>query len=125
MWFSPSWRSSWLCIGDTGEGSVLRVPFRPFWWWFWTDLPGDRPQAIALTTLVAVDCCVDLYAAYLLAKQFPGWAMVLRLSLSLGYIAQFFLYVAFRKVFPPGYSYWGMDQVYSDPVLYMLIWIVG
>lgn len=86
---------------------------------------GTRPQAVALTTLAAADCCLDIYSAIRLRKKWQGWALVLRLLLSLGYIAQFFVYVGFRKVFPRNYAYWGMTAAYSEPVVYLLLWVLG
>lgn len=86
---------------------------------------GNRPQAVALITLVAVDCCLDLYSAARQNKKWQGWALLVRLLLSLSYIAQFFVNVGFRKVFPDDYSYWGMSAGYSEPVVYLLLWLLG
>lgn len=85
----------------------------------------NRPQALALMTIVAVDSCLDLYSVIWLKKKWPGWATALRLLLALGYIAQFFVYLDFRKVFPPHYTYWGMREGYSEPVVYLLLLALG
>lgn len=75
--------------------------------------------------LVAAECCLDIYTAIRARKKWQGWALVLRLLFSLGYIAQFFVYVGFREVFPRNYSYWGMNAAYSEPVVYLLLWVLG
>lgn len=80
---------------------------------------------MALLTFVAVDFCLDIYAVVRLQKKWQGWASMLRLLLSLGYIAQFVVYVGFRKVFPRHYAYWGMNAGYSEPVVYLLLWVIG
>lgn len=85
----------------------------------------DRPQAVALVTLVAVDCGLDLYSVVRARRNWQGWALFFRLLLSLGYLAQFLLYVGFRKVLPRHYAFWGMDATYSEPVVYLLLWIIG
>lgn len=51
--------------------------------------------------------------------------MLLRLLAGLGYIAMFLVYVGFREVFPHGYSYWGMGSGFSDPVVYLFLWVIG
>lgn len=37
----------------------------------------------------------------------------------------FLVYVGFREVFPHGYSYWGMGSGFSDPVVYLFLWVIG
>lgn len=37
----------------------------------------------------------------------------------------FLVYVGFREVFPHGYSYWGMGSGFSDPVVYIFLWVIG
>lgn len=37
----------------------------------------------------------------------------------------FLVYVGFREVFPRGYSYWGMASGFSDPVVYLFLWVIG
>lgn len=37
----------------------------------------------------------------------------------------FLVYVGFREVFPRGYSYWGMASGFSDPVVYLFLWVLG
>lgn len=59
------------------------------------------------------------------SKKWQGATLLLRLLLSLGYIAQFFLYVGFRPVFPKDYAYWGMRAGFSEPVVYILLWVTG
>lgn len=85
----------------------------------------SRPQAIAVTTFVAVDCALDIYHVVRVRQKWQGWATGLRLLLALGYLAQFLVYVGYRRVFPPGYAYWGMGAEYSGPVVYLCIWFIG
>lgn len=84
-----------------------------------------RPQAIALTSLVAVDCCLDIYSVARLRESWQGWAMVLRLILALGDIAQFFIYVGYRQIFQSDYAYWGMGAAFAEPVVYLLLLALG
>lgn len=51
--------------------------------------------------------------------------MALRLLLAMGYIVQFLIYVGFRKVFPQGYAFWGMTEGYSEPIVYLLLLLLG
>lgn len=51
--------------------------------------------------------------------------MAFRLLLAISYIAQFLVYVGYRNVFPPRYAYWGMAEGYSDPVVYVLLLVLG
>lgn len=75
--------------------------------------------------IVAADCCLDIYAVIRLRKDWQGWAIVARLLLGLGHIAQFLVYVGFRRVFPARYAYWGMTAGYSEPVVYLLLLGLG
>lgn len=86
---------------------------------------SHRPQVIVLVTLVAVDCCLDLNSVTRARRKWQGWALFLRFLLALGYLAQFLLYVSFRRVFPRQYAFWGMNAGYSDPVVYLLLWVIG
>lgn len=58
-------------------------------------------------------------------RKWQAWALVLRLLAGLGYVAMFLVYVGFREVFPHGYSYWGMGSGFSDPVVYLFLWVIG
>ncbi|KAJ4385688.1 hypothetical protein N0V93_010117 [Gnomoniopsis smithogilvyi] len=83
------------------------------------------PQAITLTSLVAADSCLDLFAVIRLRKRWPGWAVALRLLLAMTYIAQFLVYIGYRQVFPARYAYWGLPEGYSDPVVYIILLALG
>lgn len=85
----------------------------------------DRPQAIAHVNLVAVDSCLDVYSVARLRKKWQGWAIVVRPLLALGHIAQFLVYVGFRRVFPPDYAYWEMKAADSEPVIYLVLLLLG
>jgi hypothetical protein len=86
---------------------------------------GYRPPAIALTSLVATDISLDIYAVSRAKTKWQALALILRLLCGLGYIAMFLVYVGFREVFPQGYSYWGMSSGFSDPVVYLFLWVIG
>lgn len=91
-----------------------------------TELPrGHRPPAIALTILVATDISLDIYSVARAKKKWQSLALVARLLVGLGYIAMFLVYVGFREVFPRGYAYWGMTSGFSDPIVYLLLWVIG
>ncbi|KAH8765442.1 hypothetical protein F5883DRAFT_645258 [Diaporthe sp. PMI_573] len=83
----------------------------------------QRPPAIALTSLVATDISLDIYAVSRAKTKWQALALILRLLCGLGYIAMFLVYVGFREVFPQGYSYWGMSSGFSDPVVYLFLWL--
>lgn len=85
----------------------------------------QRPPAIALTSLVATDISLDIYAVSRAKTKWQALALILRLLCGLGYIAMFLVYVGFREVFPQGYSYWGMSSGFSDPVVYLFLWVIG
>lgn len=86
---------------------------------------GYRPPAIALTILVATDVSLDVYSVGRAKKKWQALALILRLLCGLGYVAMFLVYVGFREVFPHGYSYWGMSSGFSDPVVYLFLWVIG
>lgn len=91
-----------------------------------TDLPRVyRPPAIALTILVATDVALDIYSVGRAKSKWQALALIFRLLCGLGYIAMFLVYVGFREVFPHGYSYWGMNSGFSDPVVYLFLWVIG
>lgn len=75
--------------------------------------------------LVAIDIFLDIYSVGRAKKKWQAWALLLRLLAGLGYIAMFLVYVGFREVFPHGYSYWGMESGFSDPVVYIFLWVIG
>lgn len=85
----------------------------------------QRPPAIALTVLVATDISLDIYSVGRAKRKWQALALLLRLLAGLGYIAMFLVYVGFREVFPHGYSYWGMGSGFSDPVVYLFLWVIG
>lgn len=88
-------------------------------------LRGYRPPAIALTILVAIDVALDIYSVGRAQSKWQALALIFRLVCGLGYIAMFLVYVGFREVFPHGYSYWGMSSGFSDPVVYLFLWVIG
>lgn len=91
-----------------------------------TELPRrHRPPAIALTILVATDISLDIYSVARAKKKWQALPLIARLLCGLGYIAMFLVYVGFREVFPRGYAYWGMGSGFSDPVVYLLLWVIG
>lgn len=75
--------------------------------------------------LVATDISLDIYSIGRAKKKWQALALLLRLLAGLGYIAMFLVYVGFREVFPHGYSYWGMGSGFSDPVVYIFLWVIG
>lgn len=75
--------------------------------------------------LVATDIFLDIYSVGRAKKKWQALALLLRLLAGLGYIAMFLVYVGFREVFPHGYSYWGMGSGFSDPVVYIFLWVIG
>ena len=42
-----------------------------------------------------------------------------------GYLAVFTVYVAFGRVFPPGYTYWSLPAGFVAPVVYLFLWLLG
>lgn len=78
-----------------------------------------------LIAVVAADFCLDIYAVIRLRKDWLGWAIVFRLLLGLGYIAQFLVYIGVQQIFPSRYTYWDLTTRYSEPVVYILLLGLG
>jgi hypothetical protein len=55
----------------------------------------------------------------------PGWALLLRLFFGMAYLATFMAYVGVGRVFPSGYTYWGLPVGFAGPVVYLFLWLLG
>jgi len=84
-----------------------------------------RPQAISLVVLVALDILLDLAALAHVSRPRRGWPLLLRLLLGIGYLAIFMTYVGLGRVFPWGFSYWGIAPGFAGPVVYLFLWLIG
>jgi hypothetical protein len=80
---------------------------------------------VTLTVLLSIDILVDLFAAVRARHPWLGTAVLLRLILGIGYLAIFMVYVGLGLVFPPNFSYWGIERGYAGPVVYLFLWLIG
>ncbi|KAF9873775.1 hypothetical protein CkaCkLH20_08885 [Colletotrichum karsti] len=99
--------------------------------WFLYNVPfplsyRTGPAAVALIIMLSTDILLDARSIVHAHDPWPGWALILRLVLGLGYIAVFAVYIAFGgDVFAPDFEYWGMSDSYGRVLAYMFLWGLG
>lgn len=84
-----------------------------------------RPQAITLCVFLGIDAGFDAFSVAFFRSLWPGWVLLLRLIFGVGYLAIFMAYIGIGRVFPYGYTYWGLDRGYAGPVVYLFLWLIG
>ncbi|OAA59096.1 hypothetical protein SPI_06298 [Niveomyces insectorum RCEF 264] len=84
-----------------------------------------EPQAVTLIALLSFDILLDQYTIWRIACDHPGWALLVRLALGIGYLALFMVYVGMGSVFPRRYAFWGLTPGFSGPVVYLFLWMIG
>lgn len=76
--------------------------------------------------MLSTDILLDARSIVHSHDPWPGWALIVRLALGLGYIAVFAVYIAFGgDVFAPDFEYWGMSDGYGRVLAYMFLWGLG
>ena len=84
-----------------------------------------RSIAIAIVVISSLDVFIDLLHTLLICIPWTTFALLPRLLCGMGYLAIFMAHVGLQKVFPPGYTYWGLNSEYAGPVVYLFLWAVG
>jgi len=82
-------------------------------------------QAVTLLLFLALDTLLDIISLVRLQKQWAPWALHLRLVSGVAYIILFMAYIAHGNVFPQGYSFWAMPPMFTGPVVYIFLWLLG
>ncbi|KAF4855871.1 hypothetical protein CGCSCA4_v000846 [Colletotrichum siamense] len=99
--------------------------------WFLYNVPfpltyRTGPAAVALIIMLSTDILLDARSIVHAHDPWPGWALLLRLALGLGFIAVFAVYIALGgDVFAPDFEYWGMSDAYGRVLAYMFLWGLG
>ena len=75
--------------------------------------------------LLGIDIILDVSSVVRLRGMWPSWAVLLRLICGVGYIANFMAYVGLGRVFPFGYTYWGIAEGFCGPIVYLFLWLAG
>jgi hypothetical protein len=86
---------------------------------------ANSPQAVVLIVLLSLDLLLDALCVVRMRKKWFAWALFLRLVLAIGYLAIFMAYIALKRAFPVGFTCWGMATDYSNPVVYLFLWLIG
>ncbi|KAJ2902268.1 hypothetical protein MKZ38_000809 [Zalerion maritima] len=84
-----------------------------------------RSLAIAIMILTSADILIDVIFTFFIWIPWTSFALLPRLFLGIGYLAVFMAHVGLQKVFPPGYSYWGLKSDFAGPVVYLFLWALG
>jgi len=74
---------------------------------------------------LGLDTLLDVISLVRLNKEWPAWALVLRLLSAVVYIALFMVYVSHGRVFPPDFTFWAMSPGFAGPVVYLFLWLLG
>lgn len=86
---------------------------------------SSRPQAIAVLIILSFDIILDLATLIQPRQPHSGWSLLLRVIFGIGYLAVFMAYIGLGRVFPGGYSYWGLPSGYAWPIVYLFLWLIG
>lgn len=86
---------------------------------------ASRALAIAIIVIAAADMMIDGVHTLLFFLRWTSYALLPRLLLGMGYLSVFMAHVGLQKVFPPGYTYWGLGPDYAGPVVYLYLWALG
>lgn len=84
-----------------------------------------RTIALVVVAFTTIDLAIDLIHTFLLSLSWSAVALLPRLLLGMGYLAVFMAHVGLQKVFPPGYTYWGLRAEYAGPIVYLFLWALG
>ncbi|KAK1755850.1 hypothetical protein QBC47DRAFT_198258 [Echria macrotheca] len=102
---------------------AIMIEFLSQWEGYW--LGQISAQAIALLVFLGLDTLLDIISLVYLYKPWPAWALVLRLADAIVYISMFMAYIAHGRVFPAGFTFWGMAPGWAGPVVYVFLWLLG
>ncbi|KAK1771487.1 hypothetical protein QBC33DRAFT_591853 [Phialemonium atrogriseum] len=84
------------------------------------------PLAATTIALLCADVALDVSAVAARSRGcWPAWALVPRLACGVGYLAVFMAYVGLGRVFPDGYTFWGVEEGFCGPFVYLLLWLIG
>ncbi|KAK2016790.1 hypothetical protein LZ32DRAFT_615040 [Colletotrichum eremochloae] len=98
--------------------------------WFLYNVPlplakRTGPAAVTLLVVLSADVLLDARSIVHAHEAWPGWALLLRLVIGASAIAIFWVYIALGDVFAPGFTYWGMSEMYGRVLAYMFLWGIG
>ncbi|KAK1995863.1 hypothetical protein LX36DRAFT_558351, partial [Colletotrichum falcatum] len=98
--------------------------------WFLYNVPlplANRtgPAAVVLLVFLSADVLLDARSIVHAHEAWPGWALLLRLVIGTSAIAIFWVYIGLGEVFAPGFTYWGMSEMYGRVLAYMFLWGIG
>lgn len=75
--------------------------------------------------LLGIDIGLDVLSVARPRGVWPAWSVLLRMACGIGYLAIFMAYIGMGRVFPDGYTYWGLSKGFCGPVVYLFLWLVG